>query len=173
MTTPADLPADGRRVVDVTDRLTPGAKALARQRAAQRTDLVDAFVRTHSGPLVPPVVEDAPPAKFVVARLRGALDAANGVPRPAYAEGFNTLVEKVTTEARHAEDDRLRAAFDAGRAYERGAAIRRRVGKSLAARRAAAQDAAREYLDERTPDAARLAAFVLAGFTGTPLEQVA
>lgn len=171
MTTPADLPADGRRVVDVTDRLTPGAKALARQRAAQNSDpLVDAFVRAHS---LAPLVEDPPPAQFVVARLRDALDAANGVPRPTYAEGFNTLVQQVTAEARRAEDDRLRAAFDAGRAYERGAAIRRRVGKSLAARRTAVQEAAREYLDERTPDAARLATFVLAGFTGTPLEQVA
>lgn len=158
-----------RRVVDVTNRLTPGAAALVRERTAAMLD------------------EQAAHPPFVIARLRDAVEAAREQQGPIPA-GFYTLpdappqpwhdafeqhVTTITRQVRNAEEDRLRAAFDGGRAYERGAAIRRRVGKSLTARRAAAQEAATQYLDERTPQAATLAALVLAGFTGAAPEAVA
>jgi hypothetical protein len=157
-------------VVDVSDRLAPGAKALVRERTEQ-------MLNTPHPPLVAARLDDAVAAALGVpvtmlaadpeeTGARAAADALAVQPEP-WRDGFNTLVRQVTAAARDHEEETLRAAFTSGRAYERGAAIRRRIGKSLAARRTAAEEAAREYLDERTPDAPRLAAMVLAGFTGT------
>lgn len=76
----------------------------------------------------------------------------------------SSQMQALVNHERDREEARLRAAFDGGRAYERGAAVRRRVGQSLARRQARALDVAREYLAEKDP---RGAALVLAGFTGT------
>jgi hypothetical protein len=155
--------AAGRRVVDVTDRLTPGAKALVRERTEQmqtvaHPEVVEAVALDRIRAMRE---EQAAHPPLVKARLADAVAAVQEVTfeGPLNA-GFFALAAGLIPAP-------TAPSFADGRAYERGVAIRRRVGKSLAARRTAAEEAAREYLDERTPDAPRLAAMVLAGFAGT------
>lgn len=104
------------RRVDVTDALTPGARAAAVQRAN------------------------------VAAHATGQ------------------VVTTLTAQWRDQHDATLRAAFDGGRAYERGAAVRRLIGKTPAARERRALDVATTYLTDGDP---RGAVLVLAGYTGT------
>lgn len=75
-------------------------------------------------------------------------------------------------EAREREQ-LVRAAFAGGRAYERGATLRRNVSaKSLGSRRVQAQGVAADYLRDDPQDGARLAALVLAGFAGADPETI-
>jgi hypothetical protein len=77
-----------------------------------------------------------------------------------------TPLEILSANMRAQHDHDLTNAFDAGRAYERGATLRRGVGKSIGSRRVQAQGIAGDYLRDDPEQGALHAAMVLAGFTG-------
>jgi hypothetical protein len=176
-----DTPAQGfplptmnpptRSLRDVAARLTAGSKARAVQRAeniAVGTAYLDGgdlptMHHTHPCGLVPSVLDGE-----IARRLEVVSD-----PMSPHLDAWRDVTRRVADGAREQQEEALRAAFNAGRAYERGATLRRgSSAKSFVPRRVQAQGIASDYLRNDPQDGARHAALVLAGFLGHAPETV-
>lgn len=190
-----DTPAEGfplptmtpptRTLRDVAARLTPGGRA----RAMQRAENIAIGSRYLEDGILPPV--DMFDREVGIGRPQHADPHLEAAQRAYAAHGSSPVfpldvleradrdeqIRDVWSTAMHnvaAEREQLtRSAFADGRAYERGAALRRNVGaKSLGSRRVQAQGVAADYLRDDPQDGPRLAALVLAGFMGQDPEAV-
>jgi hypothetical protein len=190
-----------RTLRDVVAQLTAGGKVRAAQRAgwtppkwfADEVRSTPALAVTGPDPEVNAFVEGVinepgAPERITHAAVSGLFDREVGIGRSSVLDGeiarrLSRVPDHVTipsvaritpTEIGAVWRDRVaREAFANGRAYERGATLRRGAsGKSLGSRRVQAQGIATDYLRDDPQDGARLAALVLAGFAGADPETV-